>query len=274
MARPAPSTRASFDPRLWQILSLAVLLGYGMLALGFDQAALAIPLIIVSALATQWVLTRAYALPRFEPSSALITSLSLCLLLRSGELAVLALASVAAIASKFLIRVDGKHVFNPANFAIVVMLLCSGEAWISPAQWGSRTYAVFLFACLAILVLSRARRGDVALAFLGTYVAILLLRALYLGDPLAIPLKQMQSGTLLLFAFFMISDPKTTPDRRAHRIAFGMIVAAAGAFLQYGLWRPEGLMYALFFLSPLVPLLDRIERVEPARRYDWARPTV
>jgi Na+-transporting NADH:ubiquinone oxidoreductase subunit NqrB len=261
------------DPRCWQILSLALLLIYGLWALGFDQSLVGVAVILICVLMVQWIGSKAAGIRHYDPLSALISGLSLCLLLRADELWVLASAAVLAIASKYLIRWNGKHVFNPTNFAIVVMLL-SGAAWISPAQWGSRAWLAFLFACLAALVLSRAKRADVALAFLSTFVGILFARAVYLGDPWAVPLKQMQSGALLLFAFFMISDPKTTPDRRSIRIAYGILVAAIAAYFQFAEYRPEALIYALFFTSPLVPLLDCLCLGSSGSRYEWSNPTV
>ena len=151
--------------------------------------------------------------------------------------------------------------------------MCSDCAWISPSQWGAQTVAAFAFASLAGLVLSKAKRSDTALAFLAVYVSILFTRALYLGDPLAIPMKQMQSGALLLFAFFMITDPKTTPDRRAARFVYAVLVACLGAWLQFWHYLPQGLMYALFFASPFVPVLDRIwPRANAAPRFQWSQP--
>ncbi len=269
-------TRVSFaDARTWQIFSLGLLLTYGVGMLGFDQTPANIALIVAAALATQWLCSRTVSGTRFDALSPLITAFSLCLLLRASSPAFLVLAAVLAIGSKFVLRLDGKHIFNPANCAIAVLLLVTDAAWISPAQWGSRTWATFLFVCLACLVLSRAKRADIALAFLASYVAILLARALYLGDPLAIPMKQMQSGALLLFTFFMITDPKTTPDRRTARMLYAVLVAAAGAWLQFAYFMPQGLMYALFFASPLVPLFDRLfPRDRPEVRFEWSRPVL
>jgi Na+-transporting NADH:ubiquinone oxidoreductase subunit NqrB len=262
------------DARTWQILSLGLLLSYGVLMLDFDQTPANITLIIATALATQWVFSRAISGQAFDPLSPLITGFSLCLLVRASSPAVLAIAALLAIGSKFTLRFDGKHIFNPANLAIAILLL-TDLAWISPAQWGSRTWAAFLFLCLACLVLSRAKRADTAIAFLGTYTVILFGRAFYLGYPLAIPLKQMQSGALLLFTFFMITDPKTTPDRHSARILFAVLVAAAGAWLQFAQFMPQALMYALFFASPLVPVLDRLlPRDSPATRFEWSRPVL
>jgi len=267
--------RVSFaDARIWQILTLGILLTYGVVALGFDQTPANIAVIVTSALTTQWLCSRAVLDQRFDPLSPLITAFSLCLLLRASSPAILALAAAMAIGSKFALRFDAKHVFNPANFAIV-LLLFADVAWVSPAQWGSRTWAAFLFVCLACLVLSRAKRADIAIAFLTTYVAILLARAVYLGDPLAIPLKQMQSGALLLFTFFMITDPKTTPDRRGARMLYAVLVAVAAAWLQFAHFTAPALMYALFFAAPLVPLLDRLfPRDRSDVRFEWSRPVL
>ena len=272
MRRVLPELR---DARDWQILSLSLLLAYGIGFLGFDQQPFSVALIVSTALVTQYVCGRLVGLAAFDPKSPLITSLSLSILLRAADPLWLALAAFLAVASKFVLRIDGKHVFNPANFGIAVLLLATDVAWISPSQWGSATWAAFLFASLAILVLSRARRADIAVAFLVFYVAILVGRAMWLGDPWSIPLKQMQSGAVLLFAFFMISDPKTTPDRRSMRILFAFLVAALAAWIQLGLYRPQGLMCALFLLSPLVPLLDRlVPRERGAPRFQWSNPVL
>jgi enediyne biosynthesis protein E5 len=263
------------DARVWQIASLSLLLTFGMVKLNFDQSLVAIPLIIGMALITQYAGGRIVGLPQFDPMSPLITGLSLSILLRANDPLWLAFAASIAIASKFILRFDGKHVFNPANFGLGVMLLVTDVAWISPAQWGSATWSAFLFISLATLVLSRARRGDIAIAFLAAYIAIIFARAFYLGDPLAIPLKQMQSGGVLLFAFFMISDPKTTPDRRSMRVLYAVLAASVAAYIQFALYRPQGLIFALFFLSPLVPLLDRLSQPKRATpRFEWSKPVL
>jgi hypothetical protein len=151
------------DVRTYQIVSLGLLLSYGVGMLYFDLTAANIALILATTLAMQWACSRTISGQSFDPLSPLITGFSLCLLLRTSSPAIFALAAVLAIGSKFVMRLDGKHIFNPANFAIAVLLLAD-LAWISPAQWGSRTWAAFLFVCLACLVLSRAKRADIAIA--------------------------------------------------------------------------------------------------------------
>lgn len=121
-------------------------------------------------------------------------------------------------------------------------------------------------ACLGGLVIHRAMRSEVSDAFLLSYAAILFGRAFWLDDPISIPLKQLQSGALLLFTFFMISDPKTTPDSRAGRILFAMLVAAGAAYVQFGLYRTNGLLWSLAIVSILTPLIDYLF---PGTKYRW-----
>jgi len=260
---------ARHDPRLYQIGALASLLLYGMAFLGFDVSAARVALLIGSALAAQLACSRLYGLASVEVRSALISGLSLCLLLRTNSALLAAVAAIVTIASKFLLRWNGKHVFNPTNFGLVAMMLLTDRVWVSPGQWGSAAFFAFLIACAGILVVRRAARSDVTLAFLGFSALLVLARSLALGEPLAIPLHRLESGALLLFSFFMISDPKTTPDSRAGRIFFALLVAGGAAFVQFRLFRTNGLLWSLALLSLFVPVIDL---VLPGRRYRWAAP--
>ena len=263
----APGRRA--DPRLYQIAVLGSLLAWGLAALDFDLRPAAALAIGATALGTQFLATRWAGLPRFEPRSALISALSLCLLLRTDSLALAAAAAALAIGSKFFIRLRGKHLFNPTNFGIVALLLATDRAWVSPSQWGSAALFAFLVACLGGLVVHLAARSDVTVALLAAWCGVLFGRALWLGDPFAIPAHQLQSGALLIFAFFMISDPKTTPDSRAGRILFAALVALGAGFVQFVLFRTNGLLWSLAACSPLVPVIDWLL---PGERYRWEAP--
>jgi enediyne biosynthesis protein E5 len=269
-SRPVHWLRA--DPRHGQIATLAVLLTYGIGWLAFDLTLTQVVVTIGTALCVQALADGWSGRPvRTGAKSALISSLSLCLLLRTDELALAAAASTVAVLSKFLIRVDGKHVFNPTNLALVVMLLTTDAAWISPGQWGTRAVLAFAFACAGLVVVHRAARADVTLAFIATYAGILVARSVWLGEPLAIPFHRLESGAFLLFAFFMISDPKTTPDARFARVVFAAAVATGAAYVHFRLFRTNGFLWSLAFLSPFVPLLDRLI---PAGRYHWPGATL
>ena len=256
------------DPRLYQIGALSSLLLFGLIALDLEIRLAPALVILATALATQYGLGRWRNLARFDARSPLISALSLCLLLRTDSLALAAAAALLAISSKFLIRWRGKHVFNPANFGIVSLLLVTDGAWVSPGQWGSLAVLAFGILCLGILVLNRARRSETTITFLVVYVALVLGRALWLGDPLAIALHQLQSGALLIFAFFMISDPKTTPDSRLGRVLYALLVALGAFLVQFALYEPNGAIWTLFVAAPLVPLLDSLLE---GRRYRWER---
>ena len=253
------------DPRLYQISILAALLVYGTVRLDFEIAGPRAVLILATALSTQYACTRFWKLPAFDPRSALISGLSLCLLLRTNSTALTIAAAVITIASKFGIRVNGKHLFNPTNFGIVAMMAFTGQVWVSPGQWGNVAFFAFLMACLGGLVVNRAARSDVTYAFIVSYMALVFGRSIWLGEPLSIPVHRLENGALLLFTFFMISDPRTTPNSRAGRILFALLVACGAWYVQFRLFRTNGPLWSL-----AVPLIDQLL---PGSRYAWSSPT-
>ncbi|MEA2906025.1 MAG: enediyne biosynthesis protein [Alphaproteobacteria bacterium] len=257
------------DARHYQIAALATLVVYNIGWLDFGARPVNSVLAIGGALLTQTICSRWFALPGVDLRSPLITGLSLSLLLRADEPWLHALAAVIAIGSKFAFRIDGKHVWNPAGFAIVVLLFTSNGVWISPGSWGTAVWFTALLSFFAILVLGAARRSDMAIFFLGSHAALLLARAWWLGDPLAIPLHQLQSGSLLIFSFFMISDPRTSPDSRLGRFIFAASVALAGHYMAFFMQMRPALYVALIVLSPFILLIDKLI---PAQRFAWTRP--
>ena len=261
--RRAPGRRV--DPRWYQIGMLSVLLAYGMFGIGFDLDWGRIVVLLAATLGTQLLCTRLWRLPAFDPLSALITGLGLCTLLRTGAVTPLILAAVVAIAGKFLLRWRGKHLFNPTNLALIVMLW-AGAGWISPGQYGHVAFVALLIVCLGLTVVCKAARSDVTLAFLAVYAALLFGRSLWLGEPMSIPIHRLQSGLLLQFAFNMISDPRTTPDSRAGRVLFGALVAIGAGIVQFVLFRTNGPVWSLAACALCVPLIDRLL---PGPRHQW-----
>jgi len=257
------------DPRYYQIVVLATLLTIGIGVLDFGIRWQNAVVIMLMAQATQYLGTQLFRLPRFDPLSALITSLSLTLLLRTEFIGLAAAAAAIAIGSKFLIRVRGKHVFNPANVALVCLMLLSDNAWVSSGQWGSAAVGAFGLACLGFLVLTRAKRAETTIVFLCTYGVLLFGRALWLGDPMSIPMHQLQNGALLIFAFFMISDPKTTPNTAIGRTLFATLVAAIAFTIQFIFYQPNGPILALILSAPLVPIIDACLQ---GSHYRWEKP--
>lgn len=264
-------TTRRFDPRWWQICCLGGLLTYGLLRLRFDTAPAQIAITIGTALAAQLLFTRLFRVPSFEWKSALISGLGLCFLFRANDWRLAALCAAIAIGSKFLVRWNGKHIWNPTNFALVAMMVGFDQAWVSPGQWGSGPTLAYAMAMGGAFVVNRSARSDTTLAFLAAYAAVLFGRSLWVGEPLSIPAHRMTSGALMIFAFHMISDPKTTPDTRAGRILFASLVAVGAGVVAFVLFRPNGPIWALAALSPVVPLIDHFL---PGPKYEWKRPVV
>lgn len=254
------------DPRHFQIMTLSSLLGillfFSDFAPGFDVVALTLG----SALLAQLIFSKAVKAP-LDFRSPLITALSLCLLFKTNAIWIYALAGIAAMASKFFIRFENKHIFNPANFAIVAgLVFFPYDVWVSPGQWGNAIWLGFFLIAMAYIVLNKAQRADMALFFLGAWAFLIFGRAVWLGDPVEIPLHAMQSGALLIFAFFMISDPKSTPDHRMGRLLFAITTAILAYILQYEFQVREAIFYALFLTSLTTPIIDMVLQ---DKRYQW-----
>lgn len=257
--------RLSHDPRHYQIITLSSLVMLGVFVFAFDMRAWHAAACVSSTVITQLFASRMVG-QKFDIRSPLITALSLTLLLRTGSVWLSIAAGVLAIGSKYLIRYKGKHIFNPANFALVILSLTLSGVWISPGQWGAASLLAIGLIMAGGIVTGKAKRWDVSIALLLSYGALIFTRALWLGDPLSIPLHQMQSGALLVFAFFMISDPKTTPDSRAGRVIYAALVALIGFIIQFQFYNAAGIILALILTAPLVPFFDRYL---PGQRYAW-----
>ena len=257
------------DARHFQILTLSTLLLVLFMWSDFAPSPVNVMVVFCCALLTQLACYRFFKVPSCDFRSPVITSLSLCLLFKGGFIWVYAVAAIVAIGSKFFLRYNNKHLFNPANAGIVLgLLLMPEQVWVSPGQWGSAIWLGFAIICLAVIVLNRAKRSDISLFFLGAWFALLFGRAIWLGDPLSIPIHNAQSGALLIFAFLMISAPMTTPNHRMGRLLFACSVAVLAFVLQYGFQIREAIFYALFFVCLTTPLIDMFFKSE---RYKWKK---
>src|SRR6266851_374723 len=146
------------DPRILQIAFLGCFLTAGFLFFGFDLPWWEPPLLVVTACTAQLVLTRITGAPESGFRSPLISALGLSLLLRSDNPWVMVFAAILAIGSKFLIRIRGKHVFNPTNFGLALAMLTTQHAWCSPSQWGENGAFLGWIGILGLAVVHRAFR--------------------------------------------------------------------------------------------------------------------
>lgn len=254
------------DARYLQIFLLSSFLLYGWTFLGWFEYASIYIAAFSSCILTQYFWARRKGLPPGSWKSAAISALGLCLLLKVNFWPWMFLAGALTVSSKFLIAVKRKHVFNPTNFGIIALIL-SGNAWISPGQWGSGELVGILIALGAVGVLFQVDRWDVAVSFLGGLFFMEYVRTcLYLGWSWDVLLHKFNSGTILLFAFFMITDPRTAPDSRIGRIIWGIMIALLSFFLSQFFHLYKAPIFALFVVSMLTPLVDKVLR---AKRFQW-----
>lgn len=263
------------DSRDYQIGALSLLLALGLfvkdwtLNLGGVISALITCLAVQSlaSLLREWQQSKTFSWAWIASlRSALITGLSLSLLLRTDHWFTMVFAAMVAILSKFVVRLRGKHVFNPANVGIIATLVISQDAWVSPGQWGELGWEVLLFIGIGGLVLQRVGRWDTSVVFLATYSGLMFGRNVWLGWSWDVFVHHLSSGSLLLFALFMITDPRSIPDARWGRIIWAAAVGTLTFTLQTGLSLPIAVFWSLFLLAPLTPLLDTLASAE---RFSW-----
>jgi len=249
--------RFNSDPRHYQLLFLLLFLITGLFWLDWHLQPLQIPFTFLTAILTQWLAIRAFNIPLNSLKSAIITSFSLCLLFRSDSLHVIVLAAFLSIAFKFVFRIQNRHFINPANAGICCTILLTGDGWISPGQWGSGQIWLLLIGILGWIIVSKAARIGLAAGFLAGYIGGLFVRMILWQDwPLDALTHVFTSGSLLLFSFFMITDPASTPIRKEMRILWSILVGLLAFYLQAFHWVNGAPIWALFMLSPLIPIMN------------------
>lgn len=268
----------NLDARWFQILFLASFLLIGALARDFALHWQQVALCFAAGLSTQYAWQMVLRLPQRHTwggyLSAVISCFGISILVRVDNLWVHPLLAALAMSSKYLLRAGPaackSHVFNPANLAAFVAWMWLPGAWLSPGQWGSSSLLALWFIALGGLVTHRIARWDVSLTFLATWAALLGGRLMWLDyafDPgFAMWCQQICNGATLLFAFFMISDPMTTPQHPRVRVLWVMLVALTAFVWQYLWFKPHGLIVVLFAASFLVPLLNFCF---PRPRFHW-----
>jgi Na+-transporting NADH:ubiquinone oxidoreductase subunit NqrB len=200
--------------------------------------------------------------------SAIITSLGLSLLLRTGSYTTAIAASVLAIFSKFIFKFRNKHFFNPANFGIISVLTFTSDAWVSPGQWGEDWWYVLLFTGAGGIVLKKVGRWDTTVYFLSFYALLEAIRNFTLGWTWDVFWHRLTSGSLLLFALFMLTDPRSIPDARISRLIWAGCIAGLTFILRNQFYLSASVFWALFILSPLTTILDYLWH---SPRFSWER---
>jgi enediyne biosynthesis protein E5 len=265
-----------WDARYFQMAFQFIFLSYGLLFLQWKAEWLQYTLYISTGLAMQWLADSITSRKIIHPfhwenggwKSALISCFSLCLLLKTNDWYICVLAAALSVLSKYVLRYKGKHIFNPSAFGIVATVLITKDAWLSPGQWGSGAVLFFAVCCLGFIVVSKVQKLDITLAFLFTFTGLLFVRQIiYLNWSLDVFIQSVSTGSLLLFSFFMISDPRTVPNHPAARIVWAVLIAGVAFYLSAFKWMNSTPIYVLVFAAPLVPLFDWLMK---AKKFEWS----
>jgi len=265
------------DARYFQIIFQSIFLSYGIFALHWRNENWLYVTYFATSLAVQFLCEYFLGknhipfLQRLKNGipSVLISSFGLSLLLKTNDWRVAVFAAVVSILSKYIIRINGKHIFNPSALGIVAAIFLTGNAWISPGQWGSGAVIMFGVLSFGFIVTTKVQKLDVSIAFLGTFAGLIFLRqVIYLGWPIDHFVQSVSTGSLLLFSFFMITDPKTIPNHMFVRIVWCIAIAAVAFYLTAFKFMNGAPIIVLVLAQPLVPILDKFFK---AKKFEWVK---
>jgi Na+-transporting NADH:ubiquinone oxidoreductase subunit NqrB len=243
------------DPRylISFLITLILVVGearYGILG-GYDRLALALGVCVVS----EVVLARLAGGRGAALQSAYITGISLALLLkpRAGLLWPFALGAFLAIASKYVLRYRGQHLWNPSNFAIsLLLLLAPGSVAILSHQWGNHLATNAVIWAFGLVIAAWVGVLHVTLTYVVCYVLLAAARSLVDGTPPLAELAPITGPMYQLFIFFMVTDPRTTVGSRRGRILVAALVAVVEAATRIA---ADHHVAALSLLYPAPPIL-------------------
>jgi enediyne biosynthesis protein E5 len=184
-----------------------------------------------------------------------ITGLAVSMLLYSNErLMPLMFTAAVAIGSKYVFRAPvgngWRHFFNPSNLGISITLVTLDWVGIAaPYQFSENLdgYAdwllpVFIICSGSLINWRFTRRLPLIGGWVGGFIVQATIRSLLFGTPLAAALAPLTGVAFVLFTFYMVTDPATTPHKTSNQIVFGLSVAA-----MYGLLVAYHLVFAMFF---------------------------
>jgi Na+-translocating ferredoxin:NAD+ oxidoreductase RnfD subunit len=241
----SPATTRLLPPLLITCILVGAHLTYGILE-AYQQTAVAI-LVAIAAEATFGRL----AYGRWpHPASAYITGISVGILVRSPFLWPFALASLISIASKYVLRFRGRHLWNPSNFGVsAVVFLAPSTAAVLSIQWGNNVWPMVVIWLLGTAIVWRVKRLHISAAYVAAFIVFAFVRSLITGNPWLAAVAPLTGPMYQLFVFFMVTDPRTTVSSRRWQIVVVVLVAFVEMLLRLNevIYAP---FYALFLVGP------------------------
>lgn len=254
VAKPQPRLR--IDKRyLAPVLVTMVLIG-GQLTFGFLESWSRTALAIGVAILVEMVLGRLFVGQWPHLASSYISGISVGMLVRSPAFWPYALCSAISITSKYVLRVQDRHIWNPSNFGIVAMLVLAADSVAGlSVQWGNNLLPMVVVWCFGSVIIHALGRFHITATYVVSFIAFAFLRALLTGHPWLSEVAPVTGPMYQLYIFFMITDPKTTvrPVWAQCLVAFLVAPVECAFRLMEFVHAPY---YALFVVGPMALLVE------------------
>jgi hypothetical protein len=249
-------TRPRLDKRYLAPILVTVVLVVGQVTFGFLESWSRTALAISTAIAVELVLARLFFGRWPHLASAYISGISVGMLVRSPAFWPYALCSALSITSKYVLRADGRHLWNPSNFGIVAMLVLAADyvAGLS-VQWGNTLLPMIVVWCFGCVIIYSLGRLHVTAAYVASFVAFALVRSAVTGHPFLSEVAPITGPMYQLFIFFMITDPKTSVRPVWGQVLVAILVAGVEALFRLFQW-VHAPYYALFIVGPAANLIE------------------
>ena len=244
------------DKRYLAPVLVTMVLVVGQLSFGFLESWWRTAFAILTSIAVELLLGRMITGKWPHLASAYISGISIGMLLRSPEFWPYPLCAAISIVSKYVLRVDGRHLWNPSNFGIVAMLVLASDTVASlSVQWGNTLLPMVTVWLFGAVIINALGRLHVTLTYVVSFIAFAAVRAAVTGHPFLAEAAPITGPMYQLYIFFMITDPKTTVRTRQGRMLTVFVVAAveAGLRLMQFVHAPY---YALFIVGPIANLIE------------------
>jgi Na+-translocating ferredoxin:NAD+ oxidoreductase RnfD subunit len=254
---PAPKKPLiSLDNRYVAPAFITCILLVGHLSFGILESYPKTLLAIVTSIALELALGRIFLHKWLHPASAYITGISVGILVRSPAYWPYALCAAISITSKYVLRVKGRHIWNPSNFGISVMLFLAADTVASLSiQWGNYLLPMLVIWVLGSIIIARLHRFHITGIYVASFLTFAFLRSWMTGSPWQSEVAPITSPMYQLFIFFMITDPKTTVRSKRGQCIVVFLVALLEMVLRLRqvVYAP---FYALFIVGPAAMLVE------------------
>jgi enediyne biosynthesis protein E5 len=245
-----------FDRRFLAPALITCVLLAGQITFGFLESWSRTFLAIATAMGVELLVVRALYGKWPHLASAYVSGISVGILVRSPAFWPYALCSAISITSKYVLRVQGRHLWNPTNFGIVAMLVLAADTVASlSVQWGNNLLPMVFVWVFGAIILRMVGRLHITLTYVASFLFFAVVRAGVTGHPLLSEVAPITGPMYQLFIFFMITDPKTTVGPRWAQSLVAFLIAAVEAVFRL-MEFVHAPFYALFVVGPIANLIE------------------